>query len=467
MDDQTRNLSLPYIMPSQAQKHITHNEALRVLDALVQISFRSIGTNAPPTTPVEGDQYAIGGNPTDVWQNQANKIAVYQDSAWAFFEAQKGWIAFEENDNKIVVFDGEEWVSPTSNLDALQNLTFCGVNATADDENRLAVASNGSLFNHIGAGHQVKVNKNTEQDTGSILFQTGFSGRAEFGLTGDDNWRVKVTPDNNTWYEAIQTDRYSGEVSFPNGIRHLASGQTPEAFISIPRATGSIFRIDKLHSQNPRTAIIEAISNDVITLASDNADLFMSYHMAGEAFSRIWNISQSADQHSAWVKLGQQIAGITTPNNTSFSQTRNDQLTVTDASHLHGWSIGDTIQIGDPASITPNRCATYDISPMMQNRFGRVFQQTGLMVKYFISGDTNILTPLQTTGIGITADGVSGSFNNATSNNQGVPSQGLLYVGCHQLSPISNSNLISIRETGPTNAIKISLISIVGLLVGR
>ena len=35
--DQTTNLKLPYIMPSQAQKHVTHNEAIRALDALVQL----------------------------------------------------------------------------------------------------------------------------------------------------------------------------------------------------------------------------------------------------------------------------------------------------------------------------------------------------------------------------------------------------------------------------------------------
>ena len=39
--DQTPNLKLPYIMPSQAQKHVTHNEALRFLDAVVHLSVKS------------------------------------------------------------------------------------------------------------------------------------------------------------------------------------------------------------------------------------------------------------------------------------------------------------------------------------------------------------------------------------------------------------------------------------------
>ena len=36
--EQSANLQLPYIMPSQAQKHVTHNEAIRSLDAIVQLS---------------------------------------------------------------------------------------------------------------------------------------------------------------------------------------------------------------------------------------------------------------------------------------------------------------------------------------------------------------------------------------------------------------------------------------------
>ena len=34
MSDATINLEMPYILPSQAQKHVTHNEALQRLAAL-------------------------------------------------------------------------------------------------------------------------------------------------------------------------------------------------------------------------------------------------------------------------------------------------------------------------------------------------------------------------------------------------------------------------------------------------
>ena len=40
--ENSANLQLPYIMPSQAQKHVTHNEAVRTLDALVQLVCESV-----------------------------------------------------------------------------------------------------------------------------------------------------------------------------------------------------------------------------------------------------------------------------------------------------------------------------------------------------------------------------------------------------------------------------------------
>lgn len=38
--DQTPKLKMPYILPSQAQKHFTHNEALQQLDAIVHLSVK-------------------------------------------------------------------------------------------------------------------------------------------------------------------------------------------------------------------------------------------------------------------------------------------------------------------------------------------------------------------------------------------------------------------------------------------
>ena len=54
MPDQSPVHALPLIQPAQAQKHITHNEALLVLDALVQLGVESFEDAAPPAGPAPG-----------------------------------------------------------------------------------------------------------------------------------------------------------------------------------------------------------------------------------------------------------------------------------------------------------------------------------------------------------------------------------------------------------------------------
>ena len=62
--DATSNLSLPFIMAAQAQKHVTHNEALRALDAVVQLMVLDKDLNSPPGSPAEGARYIVAASPT-------------------------------------------------------------------------------------------------------------------------------------------------------------------------------------------------------------------------------------------------------------------------------------------------------------------------------------------------------------------------------------------------------------------
>jgi hypothetical protein len=57
----TTHLQLPYLLASQAQKHVTHNEALRLLDAMVQLAVLDRDLTAPPGSPADGDRYIVVG----------------------------------------------------------------------------------------------------------------------------------------------------------------------------------------------------------------------------------------------------------------------------------------------------------------------------------------------------------------------------------------------------------------------
>ena len=64
MSDATTHLLLPYILAAQAQKHVTHNEALRILDGLVQLSVLDRDLTSPPGSPADGDRYIVASGAT-------------------------------------------------------------------------------------------------------------------------------------------------------------------------------------------------------------------------------------------------------------------------------------------------------------------------------------------------------------------------------------------------------------------
>lgn len=214
----TTHLALPYLAASQAQKHVTHNEALTLLDGLVQAAVKSRALAVPPGSPAEGDRYLVATSPTGDWAGQAGKLAFHMDGAWRFLVPQEGWTLWVDDEDALLSFNGTNW-NGAGTPSEMQNLNLLGVNATADTTNKLAISSAASLFNHAGAGHQIKLNKNAAGDTVSLLYQTGFSGRAEIGLSGDDNLHVKVSADGSTFHEVFVAAAADGGLTVKKPLR--------------------------------------------------------------------------------------------------------------------------------------------------------------------------------------------------------------------------------------------------------
>lgn len=199
MSDTTNHLGLPYLQAHQAQKHVTLNESLGRLDALVHLVVKSKDRATPPPAPQAGNCYIIAEGATDEFTGQDGRIAAFIDGEWIYFTPRTGWTAFVEDEGMLNVLMDAGWTT----VGQPETLPLLGLNATADPANRLAVASAGALFNHDGNSHRLMVNKATIGDTASLVFQTGFSGRAEIGLTGDDGLSIKTSADGTDWTERL------------------------------------------------------------------------------------------------------------------------------------------------------------------------------------------------------------------------------------------------------------------------
>ena len=250
--DHTPRLSLPYLMPGQAQKHITHNEALQALDGLVQPVVVSRTVTVPPPLPLEGEAYLVPSGATAAWAGHADELAIWQAGAWTFHDPASGWQVWCTAEQVLLVFHAGSW-TPLMALGA--GLRQLGINATADSTNRLAVSADATLFTHAGAGHQLKLNKATGADTASLLYQTNWSGRAELGLTGDDAFRIKVSSNGSAWTDAVTIAPASGTVSLGLSLRPAADntvslGAAGARWSSIWSATGTIQTSDQRHKRD-------------------------------------------------------------------------------------------------------------------------------------------------------------------------------------------------------------------------
>lgn len=116
-------------MAAQAQKHVTHNEALRLLDGLVQLSVKSRGLTTPPASPADGDRYIVASGATGGWAGWDLIVALWTDGAWLRLPHRTGWRAWVEDEAVLLVWIGTGWepVIPTT----LSDLTRLGIGMAA------------------------------------------------------------------------------------------------------------------------------------------------------------------------------------------------------------------------------------------------------------------------------------------------------------------------------------------------
>ncbi|MEX2126980.1 MAG: DUF2793 domain-containing protein [Xanthobacteraceae bacterium] len=238
---ETPNLALPFIEAAQSQKHVTHNDALRIIDAVVQLAVAGV-TSAPPGAPADGERHIVGPAPSDAFAGHENEIAVWQDGAWVFLTPQVGWRAWDADADLLRIWNGSAWIEfTTAGPDDRVTVDYLGVGTAADEtstdtSNRLTVRGSRALFDAIpesetpGSGDfKVQISKEAVGKTASFFFADNFSGRAELGLIADDDFRLKVSPDGAAFSTSFVIDKDTGNVALADlsdaNNRLLVNGQ--------------------------------------------------------------------------------------------------------------------------------------------------------------------------------------------------------------------------------------------------
>ena len=212
--DTTPNLGLPYIVAAQSQKHVTHNEAIRALDALVQLSVLDRDLSAPPGSPADGARYIVAASPTGAWAGHAGSIAAYQDGAWAFYEPAEGLIVWIADEDVAVVWSGSAWTALATGRRQRQLHDRRHQRHRRCDE-----PARGGGGRDLAQPRRRRASAEDQQGRGRRHREPALPGRL-LGPRGARARRRRRLPlqserRRSTWKEAIVIDRSSGVVALP------------------------------------------------------------------------------------------------------------------------------------------------------------------------------------------------------------------------------------------------------------
>ena len=235
---ETLRLAFPLLAAGQAQKHVTHNEALLALDAHVHLHLEAFNETNPPASPVDGQIFGLGPNPIGIWASKGGMIARFEDGVWHYGQPRRGWCATVGAMAIPHLHDGVVWKQLVET--GISALPAFSLGSSGSPDQRLAVRSANILFEADPAHPaepgdiRVKLNKTGPGDVASLLFQTGFSGRVEMTYGASGRFDIRTSTDGTSFASALSVNPENGVVSLPRQSVFRAIRSGPDVATSTP-----------------------------------------------------------------------------------------------------------------------------------------------------------------------------------------------------------------------------------------
>ena len=109
MSELTDRYALPLLQVAQAQKEVTHNEAVAAIDALLHLAVESSMLGTPPLAPAAGQAWIVAATASGIWTGHAGEVAVFGSGGWRYVVPREGCVAWLRDLQRFAVRTGTGW----------------------------------------------------------------------------------------------------------------------------------------------------------------------------------------------------------------------------------------------------------------------------------------------------------------------------------------------------------------------
>ena len=192
---ETPKLNLPLVAAAQAQKHVTVNESLTRLDALVQLRLASVDGTVPPGAPAEGEAHGVGVGASGAWAGRDGTVAVFVNGGWVFLSPAPGWQGWSDASGARVIYDGASWVEGAG---AVSTNGAGFVHRSVEVDHAIVAGATSTVAGLIPAGGIVY------GITGRVLTDIGGVASLELGVAGaPDRYGNGIGVTAGSWLRGI------------------------------------------------------------------------------------------------------------------------------------------------------------------------------------------------------------------------------------------------------------------------
>ena len=138
----TDRLSLPLLAVAQAQKEMTHNEALALLDAAVQPVIVAVAPAAVPASPAIGQCWIVGSAASGAWAGHDGALAAWTQGGWRFVAAFEGMAVWSIADQAIARRGATSWSIGTVTA---RSVSIGGLQVVGPRTGAIAAPAGGSI----------------------------------------------------------------------------------------------------------------------------------------------------------------------------------------------------------------------------------------------------------------------------------------------------------------------------------